>query len=126
MPDDKVIASRPIEPVTVAVIGTGDVSRLASGTEATTPGPHEPNLVVQIVTPLMAIAIRFLNAYFTMLVGLVTAGMATDIIPASDFGQLVIACAKLSVAGAGLGALKDIVTIFGRLEGKYPLSTGNV
>jgi hypothetical protein len=45
---------------------------------------------------------------------------------ANGFGHLVLTCAGLSVAGAGFGLLKELVTVFGRLEGKYPLLTGSV
>lgn len=115
-----------IPPVEVTVIGTGTgASPLTTGTTGTTPD-HQPNILVTVISPLMAILIRFANAYLTMLVGLITAGMATNIIPASDFLHLVKACAQLSVAGAGLGLLKDLVTVFGGLERKYPLATGSV
>lgn len=119
--DDKVA---PVAPVTVTMIGTGDGS-IQKDTIATTPGA-QPNLIITVVGPFRAILIRFLNAYFTMLVGLVGAGLTTNVIPASDFWHLVLSCAQLSIAGAGLGALKDVVTVFGKLETKYPLSTGSV
>jgi hypothetical protein len=127
---DKVSTAAPLEPVTVAVIGTGNVTGgpapITTGTEAVTPATHQPNLRIQVVPPLLAIAVRFGNAYLTILVGLVAAGMTSDVIPYTDFLDLVLRCAGLSVAGAGLGALKDLVTIFGRLETKFPLLTGNV
>lgn len=126
MADDKTTASRPVEPIQVPIIGTGDASKLPSGTLAITPGAHQPDVVTHVVQPFVAIMIRFANAYLTMLVGLVSAGMATDIIPAADFLHLVASCAKLSLAGAGLGMLKDFVTVFGKLEQKYPLQTGNI
>ena len=75
---------------------------------------------------IAAISIRFINSYLTMLVGLVGAGMVSNIIPAHDFIQLVQSCAKLSLAGAGFSFLKDLVTVFGNLEKKYPLLTGNI
>lgn len=130
MPPVKTTEPADLHPVAVTVIGTGSAvagpNPIETGTVATTPAAHQPNLVVQVISPLMAILIRFVNAYLTILVGLVAAGMTSDVIPYSDFGSLVWKCAGLSVAGAGLGFLKDLVTIFGRLEGKYPLLTGNV
>ena len=119
-------STAPLEPVTVTLIGTKADDIPSPGTVAVTPKQTQPNLIVNVVTPAAAILIRFVNAYLTLLVGLVTAGMATNIIPATDFGQLVLACAKLSVAGAGLGLLKDLVTIFGKLEQRFPLLTGSV
>lgn len=127
---DKVSTAAPLEPVTVAVIGTGTVTSgpapITTGTEAVTPATHQPNLLIQVVPPVIAIAVRFVNAYLTILVGLVAAGMTSDVIPYDTFVQLVLKCASLSIAGAGIGALKDLVTIFGRLETKFPLLTGNV
>jgi hypothetical protein len=113
--------------VVVTVIGgTGNGGApLTTGTKATTPD-HQPNLVVRVINPLVALAVRFAYAYLTMLVGLVAAGQTSDIIPAKDFVDLVLACAKLSVAGAGFGLLKDCLTLFSQLEKKYPLATGSV
>lgn len=116
-----------IQPVKVTVVGmgTGAGTPLVSGVTAVTPD-HLPNVVLKVISPVMAIAIRFINSFLVMLVSLVGAGMTTNIIPASDFLSLVLSCAKLSVAAAGFAALKDLVTIFGKLEGKYPLLTGSV
>ena len=137
MPDpNEVVGSKPappaavpqIPPVEVTVIGDGTGNGgapLQSGTVLATPD-HQPNVIVTVVTPIAAIVIRFLNNYLTVLLGLVTAGMATNIIPARDFEHLVIKCATLSLASAGLGLIKDLVTVFGRLEQRYPLMTGSV
>jgi hypothetical protein len=123
----KTTESRPVHAVQLAVISSGDTGMIpAQGIEAKTVGVHMPNFVVTAVSPVRAILIRFINAYLTMMVGLVMAGMASDVIPAEDFLHLLIACAKLSVAAAGVGFLKDCVTIFGRLESKYPLTTGSI
>jgi hypothetical protein len=120
------VKTEPLPPVPVTIIGTGDGgSPSLAGTIATTPG-QQPNLLVVVVTPLAAITVRALNNFFTMLVALVGAAMTSNVIPASDFWHLVLKCATLSVAGAGLGALKDIVTIFSKLENKFPLLTGSV
>lgn len=127
MPDpEKKTDGNVLEPVKVTVIGTQQDDIPANGTLATTPKSTQPNLIVIAVQPIVAILVRFANSYLTMLVGLVTAGMATNIIPAGDFADLVLSCAKLSLAGAGLGFLKDLVTVFGRLENKFPLLTGSV
>lgn len=123
--DDK---TAPLAPVAVTVIDTGGhgVAALKDGTIAETPSKATPNLAVTVIGPVMAIFIRFLNAYLLTLVGLVGAGLTSDAIPATDFVQLVVKCAALSLAGPGFGVLKDLLTIFGRLESKYPLLTGSV
>lgn len=123
----KMTESRPVPPVVATVIGTGDGSRLPSGTVAETPGSAQPNVVVKVIPPLLALFIRFANAYLTTLVGLITAGLVgKDVIQAQDFWHLLIVCAKLSLAGPCVDAFKNIITMLGRLEGKYPLLTGNV
>lgn len=125
------VSSEPIPPLAVAIVSTDAAtpgSPLVSGVTAVTPD-HQPNLVVTLVAPLMAVAVRFINQYLTTLVGLIGAGMTplgARLLHADDFFHLVLNCASLAVAGATFAALKDLVTIFGRLENKYPLLTGNV
>lgn len=129
MDDNKTTLSRPVEPVRVAVIGTGDGSKLATGTEAVTIGAHEPNIVIKVVTPVFAILVRFGNVFLIQFVGLLVAGMTPaggKLLNTGDFFHLVTVCASLSLPGAALGFFKDLVTIFGRLESKYPLLTGSV
>ena len=128
--EEKKTEATTLEPVSVTVIGTGAVTGgpapMTTGTVATTPAPSQPNLLVTVISPFMAIAIRFFNSYLTILTGLVAAGMTSTIIPYTDFLDLLGKCAGLSIAGACVGLLKDLVTVFGRLEGKFPLLTGNV
>lgn len=123
----------PLQPVSVTVIGTGSVSGgpapMQSGTVATTPAEHQPNLLIKVITPLTALGVRFANAYFTTLVGIVTAGMTpygSQIMPTHDFADLLTKSALLAISGPTVALLKDLVTIFGRLENKFPLLTGNV
>jgi len=78
------------------------------------------------VQPFVAIAVRFAHNYVAAIVALVTAGMTSEAIPYSDFAHLLLKCAGLAVGGAAVMVLKDVVTIFGRLEGKYPLASGSV
>jgi hypothetical protein len=118
------ITTEPLAPITVAMIGTGD-GRTPYGV-IETPGEHKPNLLIMVVSPLAAILIRFANSYVTALLGLVTVGLTTDAIPAADFYHLVARCAGLSLAGPCVALGKDIVTILGNLEKKYPLLTGSV
>lgn len=90
---------------------------------------HHPNLVVTFITPALAILVRFVNVFLVQFVGLLVAAMTPEggsRLYASDFVHTVIVCASLALPGAGLGLAKDLVTIFGRLEGKYPLLTGSV
>lgn len=131
IPDDpKTTESRPVAVIPIAVIGTGDATRIAPGTEAVTPGLHTPNFAIQtVVQPIVAIGVRFLNNYGGSLLGLVTAAMTpigAKVLYTSDFVAMVITCASLAFPGAAVLLLKDILTISKKLEGKYPLLTGSI
>jgi|SRR6185436_20304763 len=110
-------------PVPITVIGNSD--GLVTGTKATTP-PDQPNLVVNVVQPVVALVVRFVNVYVGNVVGLLAVGMTSDALAAPDFLQLLLKCASLGVAGAVVLSLKDIVTVFGRLEQRFPLASGSV
>lgn len=125
----KTTESRPVEPIKVAVVAAGDAIKLPNGVIAETNGAHEPNIVVTVVQPLLAIAIRFVNVFLVQFVGLLVAGMTPaggKLLYTGDFAHLLLVCASLALPGAGLNFFKDLVTVFGRLEQKYPLLTGSV
>lgn len=128
--DPKMTESRQVEPVRVTVIGTGDGSRLEKGTVAVTDGEHQPNVVINdVISPALAIGIRAGNLFLQTLVGLLVAAMTpagADLLYTSDFVHLLGTCASLSVPVTILGSLKDLITVFGRLEQKFPLLTGKV
>lgn len=110
-------------PVTLTVIGTGD--GLVNCTTARTP-PDQPNIIIQVVAPVVAIAIRFVNVYLGMIVGLLATAMTSNAIPAPDFGHLILKCAGLAIGGAVVLSLKDLVTVFTGWEKKFPLASGSV
>lgn len=125
--DPAKVVTAAIEPVSVAIIG-GTVpagSPLTTGTTATTPD-HQPNLVVTVITPIMALLIRALNVYVTAVVGLLAAAMTSNAITAPDFAHLLLKCAGLAIGGTVVMLLKDIVTVTSGLERKFPLATGSV
>lgn len=126
--DEKMSPSEVMEPVHVSIIGgTGD-GGMSKGTVAVTP-PHQANLVINVVSPLVAILVRFANVFVTSLLGLLSAAVTpagAKLLGAGDFGELLITCASLSLAPACVDLLKNLVTIFGQLENKYPLLTGSV
>jgi hypothetical protein len=131
-PDDqKMTESTPVEPVHVTVVGVGatDAKFLPSGTVATTPGSAQPDVIVNVVQPIVAVSVRFGNLFGTTLVGLLVAAMTPaggKLLYTGDFLHMVATCANLSLPVAALGFFKDLVTLFGRLENKYPLLTGKV
>ncbi len=124
-----VTVTEQLPPTKVAIIGTGDGGlQPTTGMIAKTPGP-QPDLIVTVVGPAFAILIRAMNLFFISLSGLLTASttpLGAKHLHAADFWSLVILCANLSLAPVGFGLVKDLVTVFGRLEGKYPLLTGSV
>lgn len=125
MAEDKTTQSRSLAPVTVTAVTTGDASRLAD-VVIETPGPHQPNLIVQAIPPVVALVVRFAKTFTIAWLGIVTGAMSSTILPFTDFQDLALKACSLSVAGAVIGLGKDLITIFGRLEQKYPLLTGNV
>lgn len=113
-------------PVTLAVIGLGD--GLVNCTTAKTP-PDQPNIVIQVVTPAVAILVRAGNVFGVSLIGLLTAAMTpagSKLLYTSDFYHLLLTCANLSIPIAALGLIKDATTVFSGLEKKFPLASGSV
>lgn len=135
MADEVKTETLPIEPMKVAIVsgtGTGDGGApITTGTTATTPDSH-PNVVFTVVGPLMAVAIRFVNTFLTGWVGFISGAPLIDkisgmeIFQFSDLQDLVIKSAVAALAPAVIGLGKDLITIFGKLENKYPLLTGNI
>lgn len=113
------------KPIEVTVIGVDGAEKIPDKMEVTTP-THSPNIVVNVIPPILAILVRFFNTFLTTLLGILMGAMATNVITAPDFTDLLFKCAGLSVAGAVVGLIKDLITVFGKLEGKYPLMSGSV
>lgn len=121
VPESAKVELTPMEPIHVTVIGTPR-NENAPKTQLIETPHGQRDVLVRFVTPFVSIALGFVYAFGTTLIGLISAGMTTQLIPATDFADLVVKCATLSVAGAAFGALKDFVVIVGRLRDKYPLS----
>ena len=115
--------------INVAMVstGTGD-GGIQAGTAVTAPG--QPNVVVTVVTPLVAIAIRAAHFFLKTTLGLVTAGTFSEsgrqLLGASDAATLFTHAAWWAIVPTLMGVGWDFVTIFAKLEQKFPLSTGNV
>ncbi len=122
MTDEKTV-TEVMPPVSITVIGTGD--GIVKGAKATTP-PDMPNVVFNVVPAFVALAVRFGHTYVGMVVGLLGVSMTSNALPATDFTHLLLKCCELALGGAVVLSLKDVVTIFGRLEEKYPLLSGGV
>lgn len=125
-------------PVTISIVGTGHsegggVAPTPSGTIATTPGT-QPNLIINVITPLRAIFVRFVNVFLVAFLGVLGGDQAADIVGAVTsteidlFGStsLVKMAFWSALSAATMATIKNFATIFGRLEGKYPLSSGSI
>lgn len=124
MSDDKMTESRPVDTVKVSVIGTGDASKLESGMVAVTPGANQPNLVMQVFSPVVAVAIRFGYDWVKAFLGTAVVGkMAEGGVPNLNVLQAAILSATVI---ALIGLLYNLATVFSGLEKKYPLLTGSV
>ncbi len=119
------LKTEPIPPVPVTVISDGASPSLA-GTIATTPGA-QPNLLVNVVTPIVAITVRFLNAFCVALSGaLVAGGLGQTVLPHGSLVDIVKPSIILALTIAGVGFIKDCATVFSGLEKKFPLASGSV
>jgi hypothetical protein len=127
MPDPIKVDTAPIPPVEVTVIGNpSSGAPIPSGSVIPTPD-HQPNIVYNVVTPIVAIVVRFLNTFCISLAGLLGGGGLTQkLLPHADITSLVWSSVTLSACIAGVGLLKDCGTVFSGLEKKFPLATGSV
>jgi len=129
MADDQFVGPTPLKVTLIADTGDGGIPSHMHDQTVVTPGSATPNLVVQVVPVALALVVRFGNAYVTTLVGIASAMMTPygqDMIPSGDFADVLSKAALLAISGPTVALLKDLVTIFGKLEGKFPLMTGNV
>jgi hypothetical protein len=123
MTDEKTV-TEVMPPIAVTVIGTGD--GLTRNVTATTPH-DQPNLAVNIISPLVAIAVRFGNTFCVSLAGsLAAGGITSKVIPHSDIGGMLEPAVILAACIAGVGLIKDFGTVFSGLEKKFPLASGSV
>ncbi len=125
-------------PVSVAIVGTGD-DGMTPGQDrvlAHTPG-DQPNLFVKVITPAMAIFIRAVNLFLVTFSAILSAeglaatgldptGALKSVISVADFKQAVFIAAWLGFVSAFVGTVKNLITVFGQLEGKYPLASGSI
>lgn len=118
-----------LPPVPVTLIGTMKDIVPTTGTVATVASAASPNLVVQVVTPFVAILVRAINLFLVSLSGFVTAGLTpsgSKMLGGPDFFHLIVIGAGFAIAPVGIGVIKDLITVFGKLEQQYPLATGSI
>ncbi len=118
--EGKTTASRPVNPVVVTVIGTGDAGRLPTGTVARTDGVHQPNVITTVVTPLLLLLLRGSKAFMVSFVGVIGVGGPTGIIPAHSFWDLALKAASLSVGVGFMAVANALVEVLTKLDQKFP------
>lgn len=125
-----------MDEVKVVAVSTGGGQSLQPGTkiEAVTPAA-QPNIAVQVIGPLAAVVVRFGHLYLVTLLGIITGGLAvgstdpnntTALLHYIDFADLLWKSAAFSLTTPVIGLLKDLITIFGKLEARFPFLTGQV
>lgn len=115
------------EQITIATIGTPDVHENTKGVGTgagkvvmlETP-EGTPDVKVNVIRPVIAIAVRFGHLFLKTFVG----AISIDALGLALGG--VKAAALLALATASIGLAQDCVTVFKQLEGKYPLMTGSI
>lgn len=123
MVDDKIL-NVVTPPVSVSIIGTSE--GLVNCTTAKTP-PDQPNIIIKIVSPLVAVGVRFGNTFCVSFAGSLTAGgLTVKVMPHADFAQLLSLSAFLALCIAGVGLVKDSATVFSGLEKRFPLGSGSI
>lgn len=124
---DKVTESAPLAPVSVTMIGTGDVSGgpspLATGVVATTPMANQPNIRLVIITPIVIIAVRAFRVFLQTLLATLTAA-ATGVMPAGDFFALLMACASISVGASVFCIIQNVIELLARFDQSHPTLAG--
>lgn len=119
------------EPIKVPVIaGTGD-GRLPEGVSGTilpTPGTANANIIPVVIPAIVALLVRAGNTFFTVFVSTLTAAGASAHMGGPEIlaGVDMKTAAYVALSAVVLDFGKNCITIFGRLEGKYPLITGSV
>lgn len=118
------------EPITAVVIKgmePAGTTAIPDGTVLST-ADHHPNVLIKTLSVLQTLAIRFGFMFFTSLAGSVTGGAVSGqtVIVWHDFSELLYKAAILAAITGAIDLIKNLATIFSRLEQSHPLMTGNV
>lgn len=106
---------------TTAVVVSGSALKFGQTLDT----PHgQPDIVITVITPLVAILVRAAKAYVQTLLGLLSAsafGMASTVLPAGDFVHTLKVCAGLSVASGVMSALTNISLLLTAVGDRFPI-----
>jgi hypothetical protein len=115
MPTDSI----PTPPSAVVVSGTAYTMGQTLQTKH-----GQPDIVITVITPLVAILVRAAKAYLQTLLGLLSAsafGMAATVLPAGDFLHTLTICAGLSVASGVMSLLTNVSVLLTALGDRFPI-----
>lgn len=114
-----------VSPILVTVVGSGKEVGVSGAVGVT--GEGQANLITQVITPVMALAVRFGHRFIDALIG---AEALKTLDTMADWnliqGGAFKAALMIALATAVWGLIRDLGTVFTKLEGRFPLSTGNV
>jgi len=98
----------------LVISGTGD-GTIKKGLIETAQG--QVNIYQTVITPIIAILIRFCKTFAVSLSGSLAGGGVTGAIPSNLLKSSII----IALSIAGVDAIKNFATLFGGLETKFPL-----
>jgi hypothetical protein len=99
--------------------GTSD--RLTQHVLATTPG-NQPNVYVEVIAPVLAVAIRAARAFYAAFAGVFLASIAgVDQFEAATVGGALKAAALTGVMAGIVSAVTNTGEILARIDQKFPI-----
>lgn len=131
MPDPQDVVAAAPEAIKIPVIqGTGDgrLPAAMQGTLLPTPGTQNANVVMVVVPVVVALAVRAGHMFFSTFVATISAAGASSALGGPDILSSIDWATAAYVAGSAVAVdfAKNCLTIFARLETKFPLITGSV
>lgn len=112
---EKIVVTVPSTAMT-AMQGTGDGKTIVTA-------PGQPNIELKVIRPLTMIGVRAFRTFLQTMLGVITAGPATGLIPAKDFNHLLITAASLSVGAAVISLIQNAVELLGKFDQTHPTLT---
>lgn len=113
------------QPIVVAAVGNTGTGTGSGDVVLETPDGH-PNVTLKVITPFIAIVVRFVHLFLKTFAGSFTAEKAMEYFSSASVHHDINYALLAALATAGFGLVTDLITIFKGLEGKYPLATGSI
>lgn len=81
----------------------------------------QPDIKVVVVPTALALLVRFFDTFLTVVVGVLGVGGVTDVIPFTDFRDLLYKGAVTGFVAGSVGLIKDLAAVVGKLKQRFPL-----